>query len=241
MRRKSFLLGFGMLVLLAGGAAGVLALLWWHEPDFYRNVAVPPGPQRQQQSKEFQSRFVSLINGMIRHENDTFHEQFTDQQINSYFDEDFLITHLDRSVLPADISRPRVAIEPNKIRLAFLYGREPWSTVVSIELHAWLTKEPNLMALEIEGLRAGSLPIGAQSLLESVAEAARPHDIEVTWYRHKGNPVALLRFQASKATPTVHLERLELRQGTIVIGGRSMERFPLRAMLNPSTLKPAAN
>ena len=97
------------------------------------------------------------------------------------------------------------------------------------------------MALEIEGLRAGSLPIGAQSLLESVAEAARPHDIEVTWYRHKGNPVALLRFQASKATPTVHLERLELRQGTIVIGGRSMERFPLRAMLNPSALKPAAN
>src|SRR5262249_15115867 len=113
--------------------------------------------------------------------------------------------------------------------------------IVSIDLHAWLTREPNVVALEIEGLRAGSLPIGAQSLLESVAEAARPHDIEISWFRHNGNPVAVVRFQATKTQPTVRLERLELHQGIIVIGGRSFEVFPLRAMLNPSALKPAAN
>ena len=77
----------------------------------------------------------------------------------------------------------------------------------------------------------GSLPVSAQSLLERVSEAARRQDIEVTWYRHEGNPVALLRFQANQPRPTVRLEKLELQEGLLVIGGHSVEAAPLRAML----------
>ncbi len=69
----------------------------------------------------------------------------------------------------------------------------------------------------------------------------RPRDIEITWFRHKGKPVALLRFQASKPRPTVQLQRLELREGMIVIGGRSFERFPLQTLFSPKALMPTAN
>ena len=239
MRHRSFFLGFGTLLLLVGGAGALGAVLWWHEPDFYRRMAVPPGPQREQQSKEFQSRFFSLISGISSDR--PFQEQFTQEQINSFFDEDFIRSRMDQEVLPRRMSNPRIAFEAEKARMAFRYGTEPWTTIVSIDLKAWLTQEPNVVALEIDELRAGSLPIGAQSLLESVAEAARPRDIEITWFRHKGKPVALVRFQASRARPTVQLERIELRQGMLVIGGRSFERYPLRAMLDPTGLKPTAN
>jgi hypothetical protein len=60
---------------------------------------------------------------------------------------------------------------------------------------------------------------------------ARRQDIEVTWYRWNGNPVALLRFQATQQRPTVRLERLTLQKGLLTIGGRSIEASPLRAML----------
>src|SRR5262249_46802823 len=93
------------------------------------------------------------------------------------------------------------------------------------------TQETNVVALELQGLHAGSLPVGAQSFLDRVSEAARRQEIDITWYRHENNPVALLRFQANQRRPTVRLEKLELHDGLLLVGGHSMEAAPLRAML----------
>jgi hypothetical protein len=243
MSRKSFLLGIGLLVLLGGTVAGVVALLVLHEPEFYPRVALPPGQERQQHSMEFQAKCASLFNGMK--DDRVWQEKFTQAQINSYLEEDFIRSGFSEQFLPQGISDPRVSITPEKIRLAFRYGTDPWcSTVVSIDFRVWLCpREANVVALELQGLHAGSLPITAQSLLERISEVARRQDIEVTWYRLNGNPVALLHFQATQPRPTVWLERLELSEGQLVIGGRSAEAAPLRAMLGvpDAPLKPAAD
>jgi hypothetical protein len=242
MSRKSFVLGIALLVLLGGGAAAVLALLVLHEPEFYPKVALPPGKERQQHSQEFQAKFMNLVNGMK--DDRVWQEKFTQAQINSYLEEDFIRSGFSEQFLPQGISDPRISITPEKIRLAFRYGTEAWcSTVVTIDFRVWLCpREANVVALELQGLHAGSLPITAQSLLERVSEVARRQDIEVTWYRLNGNPVALLRFQATQPRPTVRLERLELSEGQLVIGGRSAEVAPLRAMLGvPNAPQPAAN
>jgi hypothetical protein len=165
-------------------------------------------------------------------------EEFTDKQINSFFDADFGRLCRADKILPEGISAPRVAIEPDKIRLAFRYGTGPWSTVVSIDLRVWLAaKEVNVVALELQALHAGSLPVSAQSLLERIYETARQQNIDVSYYRHNGNPVALLRFQADQRTPTVQLQRLELQQGLIRISGRSIDPVSLRAMLPVAVIK----
>src|SRR5262249_48018913 len=124
-------------------------------------------------------------------------------------------------LLPEGVTGPRVSITADKIRLAVRYGTPPWSAIISIDLRVWLAaKEANVVALELQGLHAGSLPISAQSLLEQIKEVGRVHNIEVTWYRHNGNPVALLRFQ-SEQRPAGPLSRLELRPGTLTIAGRA--------------------
>ena len=243
MSRKSFLLGLALLAVLGGGVAGVLALLVLHVPEDYLKTALPPGQERLQHSQEFEAKCMSLINGM---KNDrVWQEKFTDAQINSFFDEDFLRSGLSDQFLPHGISNPRVSITPERVRLAFRYGTEAWcSTVVTLDFRVWLCpQETNVVALELQALRAGSLPITAQSLLERISEVARRQDIEVTWYRRNGNPVALLHFQATQPRPTVRLERLELSEGQLVIGGRSAEAAPLRAMLGvpDAPLKPAAD
>jgi hypothetical protein len=87
----------------------------------------------------------------------------------------------------------------------------------------WLTRaESNVVALEIQGMRAGALPVSAQSILERLSEAAHNNNVQLTWYRLKGNPVAVLRFQGDQRT-TVLLEHLDLHPGKVYVQGQSLE------------------
>jgi hypothetical protein len=233
MSRKSFLLAVTVVLVLASVGS---ALVWMvqHEPEFYLRTAVPPGHERKQRSGRFFQEFVQMCQDA--HHYQEWSARFEEECINSYFDEQFVTSGLAERVLPEGITAPRIAIEPERIRLAFRYGAGPLTTVISIDLRMWLApKEPSVVVLELQGLHAGTLPIAAQSLLERVSEAALQNNIEVTWYRHRGNPVAILRFQADQDHPTLRLDHLVLQQGAIEIHGRSTETSPLRAMLSLST------
>jgi hypothetical protein len=229
MSRKSLLLGFLAVILVGGTGAGVFGLVR-HEPDFYLKKAFPPGIERKQRSGEFVEGFLQFCTEVREYQE--WHASFKEECVNSYFDEQFVTSGLAEKVLPEGITVPRIAIEDDQFRLAFRYRLGPVSTIISIDMRMWLTKEPNVVALELQGLHAGSLPIAAQSLLEQVSETARQNNIEVTWYRHRGNPVALLRFQADQDHPTVRLDHLVLHKGLLEIHGRSTESAPLRAMLS---------
>ncbi len=240
MSRKSLLLALGVLLLLTGGTGGTLALLVRHEPEFYRKAAVAPGEDRKKLSKNFQTQFGYMMTYIINYEDKKWDAEFTEEQINSYLEEDFLRSGITGKSFPEGISEPRVAIEDGKFRLAFRYGKPPWSTVVSFDVRCWLAaKEPNVVALRLEGRSAGLLPFSAQSILDSFFDTLRRQDVEVTWYRHEGKPVALLRFQPGRKTATVQLRQLKLVPGRIVIGmGVSGGRPPTdepsnRAMLTP--------
>jgi hypothetical protein len=243
MSRKSVVLGFALFAVLVGAVAAVVALLVFHEPESYHEAALPPGQERQQHSLEFEQKCSQLFNGIINDRE--WREKFTAAQINSYLEEDFVRSGIHDRLLPEGISDPRVSFAAGKVRVAFRYGGNGWcSTIVTIDFGVWLCqKDVNVVAMELQGLHAGSLPITAQSLLDRVSEVARRQDIEVTWYRLDGNPVALLRFQATQPRPTVRLERLELSDGQLLVVGRSNEAAPLRAMLGvpDGALIPTAN
>jgi hypothetical protein len=70
-------------------------------------------------------------------------------------------------------------------------------------------------------LRSGSLPVGAQSILDSISEAARNSNIEVTWYRNGSNPVGLFRLYADQPQPNSQLLTLDVANGKITVAGRS--------------------
>ena len=130
-------------------------------------------------------------------------------------------------LLPDGVSWPRVRFEPDRIRLAFHYGRGLWATVVSIDLRVWQpVNEPNVVALELEGFHAGALPISAQSLLDQISEMLRQHNVQVTWYRHNGHPTAATKFQSDQPRPTAQLQQVELKPGMLVITGHSGDSLP---------------
>jgi hypothetical protein len=239
MRRKPLLVALGLFVFLAGTACGTMVILVRHEPAFYHEAAIPPGAYREKQSKEFWSKLNNLTNSIINND-PKWSEEFTADQINSYLGEDFLHPRngANETMLPEGFHAPRVAIEDGKIRLAFRYGTGTWSTIVSVDLHVWLVaKQLNCVAIELQGFHAGSLPITPQSLLEYISEAVRPMSIEINWYRHHGNPVALLRLQADQTQPTIQLSRLQVSQGKLLIAGKSLLDGP-RESMPVTALKP---
>jgi hypothetical protein len=224
MSRKSLLLAIAIVLGLVGGATAVLAVLLRHEPAFYLRSAVTPGDYRKKCSDEFESEFYNRLVGGVANKRQ-WDARFTEDQINSYFEEGFVQDHNAERPLPEWVHQPRVALEQDQIRLGFRYGTGIWSTVVSIDLRAWLVaKEPNVVALEFQGIHAGALPISTQWFLDQFFEAARQRDsIDPTWYRHKGHPVLVLRFQADRSHPTFQLQRLDLRPGMLLITGRSLD------------------
>jgi hypothetical protein len=227
MRRKSMLLALVVAVLLAGTIAGTLGLLVRREPAFYRQRTVAPGPLRTQRSNEFKTTFSGLLSAVL--DGYEFNPTFTEEQLNSYFQEGFISSGFAKS-LPANIREPRVAIEPERIRLAFRYGSPPWSAIISVDWRVWLAaREPNVIVLELHGLHAGALPISAQSLLEQISDIGHRNNIDVTWYRHNGNPVALLRFP-NDARSGVQLLQLELGSGKLTLVGRAVDSMPHAAI-----------
>jgi hypothetical protein len=219
MSRKSVFFTAASALLVFGGG-GTLALLVFHEPSFYLRAVPDPGVERKQRSGRFIQEFVRFTQD-VRHYAE-WSATFDEACINSYFEEQFVQSGVAERVLPDKVSAPRIAIEPDRLRLGFRYGRGALSTVISIDMGIWLVnKEPNVIALELRGLRAGALPISAQSLLEQLSEVARQSHIDVTWYRYQGNPVALLRFQPSQDRPSIRFEQLAFGDRSIGIRGRS--------------------
>ena len=195
-----------LVVLLFGGAGVLLFLVVGYEPDVYSRAAAPPGEARRHESEKFLDEFSHLYNNAAGADRD-WYVQFNDEQINSYLEEGFIKQGLASRVLPECVSRPHIVFEPGKAELAFRYGGA-WNTVITIDLRIWLAREePNTVALELEGLRAGALPISGQWLQEEFAKAGRESGggMDVSWYRLNGHPVALLRFQADQAHPTLLL------------------------------------
>jgi hypothetical protein len=222
MRKKPILMLTVTALLLVGIVGGVVAALK-HEPTFYRRVAVAAGEARQHQSKDLQKKFLKLVERVLEGRG-KWSCSFTEQQINSYFEEDFVRLGDADALAKLSIRSPRVHMDRDTMRVAFRYGSGFWSSVLTYELRLWLVPtEINTLAVEIVQRKAGGLPIAAQSLLTDFKELARNKNLDVTWYRRDGNPVALIRFPNNRARTHAQLLRFEVADGQLMIDGQSFD------------------
>jgi hypothetical protein len=223
MRRKRLLLALGIVVVVLGAVLVTIGFMVKHEPSFYARAAVEPGPFRRQESDAFRSRFLDHLYNPIQAKQKVWQATFTEAQINSYFDEDFIESGFAGRLLPDGITGPRVALDQDRVRIGFRYGTPPWSTVISLDFRVWLApREPNVVVLQLLGIHAGSLPISSRSLMERVFEGLKRHNIEVTYHRHENKPTAVLRFHDDQSRPTAQLLHLEVAPGRLTLAGKSV-------------------
>lgn len=216
-RFKSLFILFGGLGLACAG----LLTLAKREPDFYHRAPNPDEYDTRERAAQVLTRVQDLKNE-IRSQSE-WGETFTAEDLNCFFVENMGKKGGLASLLPQKVHSPRVAIDGDRLKLGFKYGDGFWSTVVWVELKVWLVKdEPNLVALEVCDLRTGSLPVGSQSVLDSISESAREWNIDVTWYRNGSNPVGLFRFFANQAGQAgSQILTLQVAEGKIMVAGRT--------------------
>jgi len=221
MWRRSRLLA--ILVLLGGLATvvGVIVYLVKQEPDFYvATLNAPQWDDNLAKSARLATRVQDLKNE-IRSAPE-WGAEFTAAELNGFFAANLGPRGGLSSLLPEKTSAPRIAIEENRLKLGFRYGRGFWSTVVWVELRIWLVaEESNLVGVEVCDLRAGRIPLAAQSILDSITESAHESNIDVTWYRQGPNPVGLFRFFADQPRVTAQILTLVVADGKVVVAGRT--------------------
>lgn len=235
-RRRSLIIAISLVVVPLIAAALGLVVAVKREPEFYTTSKCPENWNTRDRAARLMTRIQDLKNA-IRSQ-PTWGDTFTAEDLNCFFQEN--MGRKDQvlcSLLPSGFHSPRIAIEGDKLKLGFQYREGFVSSVCWVEMQLWLVStETNVVAVELCDLRAGALPIGSQSILEGIGEAARDSNIEVTWYRNKRHPVGLFKFYADQTRPSAQIMALEVKDGQITIAGRSFQEstpgFPLGAGMN---------
>lgn len=218
-----------MRKLLAGFVVGLLALAAavlfglyrasQQVPEFYQRALVQAATD-QECSERFERQALALHNQVRR--TGQWEARFTEEEINAWLAA--VLPEKFPQLITSGISEPRVAIEGNVIRLAVRYQRGSTQTIVSLAAHARLTDEPNEIAVEIREARAGSLPLPLAGLLDEIKTHAAQAGVPLRWTEAAGRPVALFRLPLDgkkSSARQIQVERLQLHEGALVVGGRT--------------------
>jgi hypothetical protein len=216
LNRGWIIAGSLALLALASGLGLLLALT--HRPAFYRQLTESTADRvhRQAEAARFVKHSTRLRNDIANEPR--WEAAFTDEEVNAWLAED-LVTHF-ADQLPAGVRDPRVLFEEDRITLAFTMSEGPVPSVVWVVLRVAVPRE-NELALTVEKIRAGALPISPSGLLDRISRHARERGVDLAWSEVDGLPVATVRYTTDPERRDIVLEGLEISEGKIRLSGRS--------------------
>jgi hypothetical protein len=210
-------LGVGAVFLLLG-----IYLAVRQAPAFYQRALAAPQDEQKTNGENFERSALALHNQL--YEAGRWQTCLTQDEINGW-----LATDLPKKlpqVLPPGISDPRIAIEDETVHLAVRYRRSGVDTVLSISGEAYLTAQPNEIAVRLDRARAGMLPVPLARFLHEITSRAEKADMPLRWTEVRGAPVALLRLPLDRDEEgrRVVLEEIRWRDGQLLVAGRTEEQ-----------------
>ncbi len=212
---------FKRLGLLAGLASGlVLATAWLllSEPDFYRQAYAEGSHAGSQSARKFVAQMANLYNGVENR--GRWDATVSQRSVNAWLANDG--AGQVRAALPEWLSDPRVVFKPERLLLGLRCRFGPFRTVLSVRARLW-APQPETIAVQVEGVRVGRLPLPKRTLAawaRQVAEAARVH---IEWRSYEGNPVAIIR-PAQPEGFRLAITELTLADGSLRVLGAAQSR-----------------
>lgn len=215
---KVLLAAWVLLTLVCGGGLFFVYRASQQVPEFYaKAVETPPAVQRGA-SEAMVQRVTALVSD-ARHEGE-WHALFTEEQINGWLAVDLVENHA-RS-LPAGISDPRIDLAVGNVTLACRAKRGSIDSVVTLSVEPYLA-EPNVLGLRIRAVRAGSVPLPMDRVLEAVSDAAGKVEVPLHWLQEEGDPVALVPLEPllKSKDRQIRVESLRVDDDTLYFTGHT--------------------
>lgn len=222
MRRWILRLSITLTVMLSSG--GVAA--WWlirqtrQVPDFYTRATAQAPDTTAEASRRLQADVKRLKADAAKV--GFWRAQFSDEEINAW-----LVEELPKKfprLLARGASQPRVVIEGDRMLAAVRYKNRRIDTVISCELQVALTEEPNMLALKVNGLKAGALPLPLSKFLKGISKEAANGDIDVRWDLAESGPIALVTVPSDDpryVISPVTVESVVLTDGQLSLAGHT--------------------
>jgi hypothetical protein len=222
MRRQSTIRALLLILAILGITVAALGYLLQQEPDYYaKEWTSPPDIDDSAVASDVLTKLNDMMNDLQNNRQASWGSSYSAEELNAFFRERQSGKNALITGLLGDVPEPRFAIRGDRLFIAFRYGEGTFSTVVSMEVKAWLVKDqPNLVAIEFVGFHAGAVPLPKYLLLDRFAQTARRHNAEVNWYRHDGQPVALCQLYANQTRPDSQIDTLKIGEGRIILGGK---------------------
>src|SRR5262245_26734264 len=229
VRKRPWMTRGMMRVALAVAVVLVIALaamLWGvyqasqQVPEFYEQALAAP-PETQAAAGQALERQAATLNNQVRRPG-RWEARFTQDQINGWLAVD--LPKKFPGSLPRGVSDPRVAVSPEEIQLAVKWQQGNTSAVLSAAGDAYLTEEPNQIAIRILAVRAGALPVPLARFLDEIAERAASSGLPLEWTEIEGDPVALIMLPLDREEfrgKQLLVEELRLEEGAIVVAGKT--------------------
>ncbi len=235
----------GWLLLVVAMLAGGAIWLWWaatQKPEFYAvaELQIADPVERKQVAQEFVEQSQHFVDEIKTQPQWT--QEFSDAQINSWLVEEF--PGRFQKWVSDEISQPRVKIEQGGIRIgARVKQAGQWNGIVSVYATVRVLA-PNELAIELQSVHAGLVPVPLKTVIEQISEQARANGIEIEWRRVGEREAAVVRM-TDESPERAQLEKIEFRDGTIRVSGSSSPQSgalpidPLRISLRPSEMRDA--
>ncbi len=227
--KRRWIMAGAVLLLLLGVVPGFLWISLTHQPDFYRALSRLSAERRKEGARKFVAQSLQLRNDIINENH--WEALFSDQEVNAWLAEDLVVHFADQ--LPPGVSEPRVVFEPDRAILAFRLEDGPIRSVIWVVARVRVT-EPNVLALTIEKIRAGVMPVPADQVLERIAQHARSRGLDVEWDKESELPVALIRYTPHLSRRDIVLEHFQIFEGHVRLTGRSENRAANAHLTLPS-------
>ncbi len=218
-----------IILWLGSMAAALLALTAFllyrgtqHVPEFYDQALTfsVPVTRQIQVGDDFERQALDLHNQATKP--GLWQAEFSDEQINAWLAA--VVPRNHPQALPAEFRDPRAKITEQGVQIAWRYQSGRFQTVLSLSGRVYLTDKPNQVALRLQGVRAGWVPLPLDRLLQRVSAAARQNGVDLLWSQEDGDPVAV--FQVPRQLERypgrdIHLETVELQPGKLRLVGRT--------------------
>jgi hypothetical protein len=209
------------------------AFSWWavkqtqHVPEFYQRATSSADGRSRLSGQVVLETAVSSTGDRVGGESvgpqaKSWTEVFTVDEINAWLTKE-LPTSFPQ-LLAQGATDPRICIENGRVLAAARYRTQRFDMVISCELEVELTAEPNMLALRVKHLRAGSLPLPLTSFLTGISKEAAKGDVDIRWDDTEAGPVALVKVPCEHpryVTTPVLVESVRLVDGALVLAGNT--------------------
>jgi hypothetical protein len=211
-------LASGFVAILLGIAIGGLYWASQQVPAFYPEVLSQDRATAQQASDGLLRSIAALVSDIRK--SGPWQALLTAEEINGWLSYDLVRNH--PRLFPASISDPRVAVEQDRLKIAFHWQRSVWSAIVFLETEVYL-RAPNIVAVRICKARAGMLPLPLRGVLDELIASGREIGLEIDEQQFEGDPLLLITLPLGNGAreDSFCLESLELNSGEIYLAGRS--------------------